>query len=590
MGTKKHRKANIGNVVRLGQILEFEVAFPNEKKLSVEEYLKGGSRDIILNAAAFFLGFKNNNSIYADNRKFLEMFFRKENHDFANHIYEKIKIIEENGKAQIITPYSSLKLFELFFSKAEEPETQNQAEFEVNLFKAYLTLNSEFTRKQEVGFTTAKECEDQLQAPMSSFCTQYPIFDKTTYKIEDIWITQTIKAIYLFTFLEAHSKTKNLLNAFLTHFNCTTWQEYVKNIMSLTMSVIQKQKESHTDIIVEPGHNFEQDCAFIEKLIVFEQDDLDQNDFITLRAKPLYKVNDGVYRIIFDLFVVEKTFKGVYFLLRDVNKTLPSATRIKEIKSFYGDEFSEKILCYKVIESIYPEKCIRFSGKDLADMNINAESDYYVRKGNNLLLFESKDFLIAADKKMSFDFNVYEDAFGKILDYEESTDGKIKAKAVLQLTNNIRRILKKEFPPDQDYHYRNVYIYPILVTHDHQYDTPGFNELIDFWLQDELQKLKAEGLYIQKVKPLTVVNIDSLIRFQIGLLVAPLHKLLMLYHEFKQNEDDLFSRFIPFSFFMERYLHQKGLWNPPPIIELLGPALFKEEFEERRKIESVGSF
>ena len=79
-----------------------------------------------------------------------------------------------------------------------------------------------------------------------------------------------------------------------------------------------------------------------------------------------------IYRIIFNLFVVEKIFKGVYFLLRDVNKTLAAATRIKEIKSFYGDEFSEKILCYKVMKSIYPDKCIRFSGKELADMKIDA--------------------------------------------------------------------------------------------------------------------------------------------------------------------------------------------------------------------------
>ena len=52
-------KINIGNPVIMGQILEFDIAFPNEQPLTVQQYLTGGSRSVILNSAAFFLGFKN---------------------------------------------------------------------------------------------------------------------------------------------------------------------------------------------------------------------------------------------------------------------------------------------------------------------------------------------------------------------------------------------------------------------------------------------------------------------------------------------------------------------------------------------------
>ena len=84
----------------------------------VEQYLAGGSRRFILNAAAFFLGFKNHKSKFADNREFLEMFFRKENNDFANQIYDKIREFEKKGiQIGIINTYASLTLFEYFFSK-----------------------------------------------------------------------------------------------------------------------------------------------------------------------------------------------------------------------------------------------------------------------------------------------------------------------------------------------------------------------------------------------------------------------------------------------------------------------------------------
>ena len=603
------KEINLGNAVTMGQILEFEVAFPGEERLSIEQYLAGGSKEFILNTAAFFLSFKNHKSKFDDNKEFLGMFFRVENNGFANQVYERIKEFEKKGvRIGIINTYSSLKLFEYFFSKPEELETQTQAEFEVNLFKAYLALNTEFTEIQSIAFPSAQESDEELKIPMMMFCMEYPVSDKSNYDINQIWATQMIKAIYLFQFLESHEKTLPLLAAFLAHFNCSTWQEYLKSLLPLTTPAIKTEREAHTDIVVEPGKKFEQGCAFIEKLMVQEQDELDPNDFLSIRAKPFYKVKDGIYRIIFNLFVVEKIFKGVYFLLRDVNKTLAAATRIKEIKSFYGDEFSEKILCYKVMKSIYPDKCIRFSGKELADMKIDAAPDYYVRKGKNIVLVESKDFLIAADKKMSFDFNVYEEEFGRVLDYEELPNGKIKPKAVVQLINSIRRILKKEFSADTDYHYKNVYIYPLLLTHDHQFDTPGFNELIDFWFQDALLELCEEGLYIHHVKPLSVVNIDSLIYNQVGLANSiPLHDMLNHYHENKkvekqkkrnfksQSEQDKFieeykqmriSKLIPFSMFIDKYFHKQGLWKLPPLLELVTPALFKEKYEAKAALKS----
>ncbi|MGC4034441.1 MAG: hypothetical protein QM764_00675 [Chitinophagaceae bacterium] len=370
----------------------------------------------------------------------------------------------------------------------------------------------------------------------------------------------------------------------------------------MTTTAIKNHKEAHIDIIIEPGDKFDEGCLFLEKLIVQENDELDKNDFLTLRGKPFYKIKNGIYRIIFNLFVVEKIFKGIYFLLRNVNKNLPEGSRIKEIKSFYGEEFSEKVLCYKVIESIYLENCIRFSGKDLADRKIDAAPDYYVRKGKNILLFESKDFLIAAEKKMSFDFAVYEEEFGRILDYEELPDGKIKPKAIMQLINNVRRVLKNQFTADTNYYYKDVFIYPVLITHDLQFDAVGFNELIDFWFQDALSELENEGLFVHHVKPLSVVNIDSIIYNQVGLSKHIfLHDVLSEYQQSKiipkqkkkivktQEEYEQFmedfkqrkmSTVIPFSLFIDRFFKEHNLWKLPPLLDIVAPNLFKEEYEE----------
>lgn len=578
----------------MGQYLEFNVAFPGEVPLTPEQYLEGGSKSIILNVAAFFLGFKSYNSKFNNHKELLKAIFGVENNAFANHIYDKIQKEEQTGtKIGIINTYSSLKLFEYFFSKNGQQETQSHAEFERNLFKAYLVLNTEFTNKQKAAFTSTEDLEDELRLSMMMFCMEYPVSDKSNYDIREIWATQAIKSIYLFEFLETTHKTKNLLAAFLAHFNSPTWQEYLKNILPLTISAIKNENEAHTDISVTPGDKFEEGCAFIEKLIVQENEELDENDFLTVRARPFYKIKDGVYRIIFNLFVVEKIFKGVYFFLRDINDKLPNDQKLSGIKSVYCYEFSEQTLVYKVMDIIYPSKSIKFSGKQLADMKIDGAPDYYIRKAKNILLFESKDFLIRADKKASFDFNIYDEEFGKTLYYEEMANGKEKAGAVMQLINTIRGILKKQFKPDTGYYYKDVFIYPILITHDHQYDTPGFNDLLKYWFHEELLNLQREGLFIHHVKPIIVVNVDSLIFHQVGLADSiPLHEMIDLYiqhttinrrlkfktiEEYKQYR---MSKLIPFSLFISRYFDVENIWKPPPIMDLVAPALFKEEFEK----------
>ena len=280
--------------VKMQQLLEFKLAFPNEKSLTPEEYLKGGNKDVILNIASFFLGFDINDSKFNDNQILLSSIFSRENADFAKNILAKINEIEKKGSpVMVINPLTSLTLFEIFFSKEAEEETQSHAEFERNLFKAYLVLNSQFTNKQNVAMDSTKQLEDdEERIPMMMFCTDYPISDKVHYDIAQIWVVQIVKSIYLFQFLETNEKTQLLLQKFLEYYDKKTWQDYLRSVISLTMSIVKKEKETYTDIIVNP-ENFEADCNFIEKFTVNYNDELNEYDFLSLRSKPFYKIEKG---------------------------------------------------------------------------------------------------------------------------------------------------------------------------------------------------------------------------------------------------------------------------------------------------------
>lgn len=164
---------------RFDQLLEFKTIFPNEKPLNPSDYLKGGNRSVILRVATFFLSFKNHDSKYQDSKKTLETIFGTENNRFANEVYIKIKGLEkEKTKVSIINPQSSLELFEYFFQKGEEEETQTPSEFEINFFKAYLVFNSRFTAKQLTAFSSTKDLKPNLHLPLMFFCSSYAYTDK----------------------------------------------------------------------------------------------------------------------------------------------------------------------------------------------------------------------------------------------------------------------------------------------------------------------------------------------------------------------------------------------------------------------------
>ena len=567
------------NVVGQSLMLEFETVFSEESPLSVEEYLQGGDKNIVLKLAAAFLSIRPHDSKFNDN-KFLifTIFFSSGNSDFAQHVYTAILRAEKKwGEVEVINNYSSLKLFETFIINEGMEVTQTPEEFERNLFKAYLVLNSKFTKAQMAAYTnpSLKEEKRELQYPVMVFTSQYPISDKTEYNIFEVWLAQTIKAIYLFRFLEANAKTLPILNALLAYFNCSNWVEFLKRMMPLSMSAIEVEKEGHTDIVVTKNEQFVENCNFIEKLVIQQSDELEEYDFLTLRLKPFYKIDEGAYRVIFNLFVVEKLFKGIYFLLRQVNKQLPKGQKMDDggLRSTYCYEFSEKTLTYEILNLIYPGKNIKFSGHELDNMGIVGAPDYYIRKGKNILLFESKDFLIRADKKASFDYDIFEPELMKTLYCKVNDRGKQENGAVMQLIHSIRRILKKDFSADKNYNYREVFIYPIIIIHDHQYDTAGLNKIVNDWFQEELKMLESEeGFFIYRVKPLVIVNIDSLIIHQVGLAEdIPLHKVLDLfgeetkekpYQRFKTQEDyrvSTMSKLIPFSMFISKYFSHKSI-------------------------------
>jgi hypothetical protein len=379
-----------------------------------------------------------------------------------------------------------------------------------------------------------------------------------------------------------------LNQSFLKLFNCQSSDEYLKRIIPLGISVIIKGREGHLDIDVRADEDYESNLTFLDNLVVLDHEPITDIDFRKLRTTPFYKIEKDKYRVIFGLFVVEKIFKGLYFLLRNVNATLPKPDKLKDFRSFYCDYFSERTLLYDVLQATYNSRYIEFNGSQMKESGLEAEPDYYIRRGNYVFLFESKDILINVDVKTSRDYDKIEEAFKEKFYFEEH-DGKKANKAVLQLVNNIKRILCKELPFDNAYKETSLRIYPILVIHDDQYNLAGLNVLINKWFKDEIKNLENEGVPVDKVHDLTTIDIDTLIFYQDSFKTrkVKLDKVIDEYHKFikfdskKKYRDEEHAQehikrsVVPFSIFLSNYSHAKGFGGVPSILKEKGYSLFE---------------
>ena len=100
------------------------------------------------------------------------------------------------------------------------------------------------------------------------------------------------------------------------------------------------------------------------------------------------------------------------------------------------------------------------------------------------------------------------------------------------------------------------------------------------WLCQE--RLAIDGLYINKIKPLTIINIDSLLlHSQVFQDRIPLHQAIDIFLQnrnkrpfrpFKSiNDQDrfFFTKYEPFSIFIENYLKNHGSYKLPSVKDVI---------------------
>ena len=391
--------------------------------------------------------------------------------------------------------------------EAGQLNTKSKQQSEIDLLFAMLVFNENMDYHQTKDAAKMKTLLSPELVPAAMLLNySFPTHDITNFHFAEYSYCQTIKSLLLFLFLDGNDEGRGLLQRFYRYYGITHWKEYYERAIPVITAWADSDKASSVDLILADNAQYAANYGFLDKLALSHYIRMKDVDYIKLRERPLIPLDPHTFRIIHPLFVADKIYKGLYFLLKQLNED-GGAVVPGDFRRWYTTDFSEAICFNELIKYAAPKYDSLLFDRDHTDQVVGPP-DAYLRTHDYSFLFESKDILINAGIKSRYNFEELLNELKKKLLQEP--DG--RAVGIGQLIANVRKLLTGENTYDSGFRPDATRIYPVLVTHDPVFDTPALNRLLGAWFQDELQKLKAQGIDTSRVRPLVVMNIDSLIQ------------------------------------------------------------------------------
>lgn len=554
-------------------LVDFADVF-DEASLPIETYLAGISRLRRLKSVANLLGYLS--QVPASERDYktdMERIFAPHNRPFATVVYHRMTSLAQRTAAKVnfLHPKVMLQLYGYCFELPDCPDTQSDQEVERSLYKACLTLNGPYIRQQDHAMADANRLLPTHRLAALALAGTFSDFELVNHRLPNIAQLQLIKSVRFFEFIEAEARFQPLLQAFLQRFGCQDWPEYFRKLSGVIKPVMQAKKRGRIAVEVTPDADFEANRAFLRHFTLPENLPLDQADFTSLRATPLCEEEPGTFALVYPVLVLEALHKGLYFQFALANRTLPKGQREPDWRSVYCDLFSEQYLMYMLLDATFRGRGLALSGRAIFEgwqLKGQSEPDYYFRHDNRAVLFESKDVWVNKVAKAGHDFATYLDEVKKKF-YEDEEQ---HPKAARQLANNVKRLLRHKLPFDTSFDPAELIIYPVLIVQDRLYNQPGLNVVVNDWFQEELVKLEKEGLPVHNVRPLIIIDADTLLAyhedFRDGRLVfedvleeyvAYLHAPARAGISAAEDEQRQMQSIHPFALFLENYAEKRGM-------------------------------
>jgi hypothetical protein len=227
-------------------------------------------------------------------------------------------------------------------------------------------------------------------------------------------------------------------------------------------------------------------------------------DFKILRDKPLLKVSDNIYCPLHLNFFIDKIYYGLiwdFYYSSSINKVFD---KFQDYLQRLGT-IVEKEIFYKHIDKCFPNRFIKkVNGSQYTSIEY---SDYYIRDGKKIFVFEFKNSIVKSSIKYAHSFDDIEKEIKTKLYYDSNSR---QDKGVKQLKKVILKIKhnKLDFDKYDGTLLGKLQIYPIIVYTDSFFSIDGISHLVNGLFRNEINS-DAECFDL-KIKDLILISMESL--------------------------------------------------------------------------------
>jgi hypothetical protein len=227
---------------------------------------------------------------------------------------------------------------------------------------------------------------------------------------------------------------------------------------------------------------------------------------LTLKKRPLFRAEDGRYRILDANFFFKHTYLGPFFGLvktTGLEKTL--STKDENGFNVFSTKVSKHVIeeiCFKSILEILKTKC----GTLLHDASSDSSSDGYYREGKIIFLMECKAYILSDSYIETPDFDNLKSYIDE--NFIEKANGRPKGagQIISQLNllkegrlnkDDITGVLAEE----------KVVVYPIILHNNFHFTLPGINEYINEQFKNKISNTEYPQF---EIRNLILINLDWL--------------------------------------------------------------------------------
>ena len=473
----------------------------------------------------------------------------------------------------LIDRYSFLKLTSFLIAHHNEEHHELTNEEKTRLFKAYLVLCDEYLERISSGESIPDKytSDDMLKCymPIQLLTNAIDAFSDSSLEV--------IKGKWFFVdFANTDKKFKQYVEDFIKAKGYPNAIEYLGYIFNAIASATVNEPPTNIMMFGESSGPW---INFMNSMCANPKDFVEDDDLNALRSKPVYKIADNKFAILFSKFFVDKLFPGLLF---DMASTLASigtfddeVVAYRSIKQQVGERFSEQYMLYRTLVNTLSRRMpVRICGQDLHKVVKSGEPDYYARRNNRVFVFEFKDVRLDSQTISSCDYETIRQKLYNTFVFNEEG----KPKGVKQLANVIEKKLPEILSKiDTAVPNGKLKIYPVLVYTDGSFDIEGIN----YYLNGEFRKVIGSVDDRFQVKDLVMVNLNLLMKlenyFRNGKI--DLDKVVNEYLAFKESKDILNT--VPFNKFLFQYARGKGF-------DMEFTKTFKDTFNELLRMEREG--